>query len=124
MSFIPWLVPVKADSNRANDLKELASNRNALTLIFVEEETEDTWKLTFDSVQAFRTTTEECASEVLKNIPTDGGFYKAEESVWLKELGKGRIPFLENAEHFIICCYDEVVEVIAQAETSKFTKVD
>lgn len=124
MTFVEWSVPVKADSNRSNDLKDLSFSASGLTLVLLEEETENTWQLVFDSVQGFRTTTEECAGNVLENIPVSGGFYRAKESGWLRELGKGDIPFMENTEHFIISCYDAVIEVAAQNEAIKFTKID
>lgn len=123
MAFVEWDVPVRADSNRSNDLKELIFNRDGLTLIFTEERTDSTWKLVFSSVQAFRSTTEECGAEILKNIPANGGFYKAKESSWLRDLGKGVVPFMENAEHLVVCCYDEIIEVVARKEALNFTKV-
>jgi len=124
MSFSSWDVPIKADSHRSADLKEIKFDQSSLVVTLIEEETEDTWQLSFNSLQAFATTTEECSSEILEKLPGHGGFFRSAESAWLNSLGKGDITFLDNAYHFIICCYDEVVEVIADVDSPTFLKLD
>jgi len=121
-SFVIWDVPIKANSHRSTELKEFKFDRNTLVFQLIEEDTEKVWSLSFDSLQAFRTTTEECSAEILKQLPTNGGFFKAPESVLLDSLGKNNIHFLNNACHFVICCYDEVLEVIADVNSAKFCK--
>jgi hypothetical protein len=113
MHIIPWPVPIKAQTTRANDLEELRFDRHGLCLTLVEDETEQGWLVTFTSVQAFRTTTEECAWHILTQLPHPGGFFEVLDSSWVQELGKGEVHFLEKSHHFIVCCYDEIVEVVA-----------
>lgn len=122
MTFSEWDVPIKADSYRSIDLKEFKFDRNVLVFELIEEETEEVWSLSFDSLQAFKTTTEECSAEILEQLPVGGGFFKSTESVWLNSLGKGDVAFLSNACHFIICCYDEVIEIVADSDSPKFLK--
>jgi hypothetical protein len=122
MTFSEWDVPVKADSYRSIDLKKFKFDRNALVLELIEEETEKVWNLSFDSLQAFKTTTEECSAEILEELPVGSGFFKSSESAWLNSLGKGDVAFLNDACHFIICCYDEVIEIIADSDSPQFLK--
>jgi hypothetical protein len=82
-------------------------------LTLVEEGIESRWHLSFGTVQAARFTAEECSASLLGSLPSKGGFLEVKDSPWLKELGQGRISFLEKAQHFIVCCYEEVVEVVA-----------
>ncbi len=122
MSFILWDVPIKADAYRSTDLEKFNFDRNELAFTLTEEDTEESWSLSFDSYQAFRTTTEECSSKVIELLPNEGGFFKADESEWLNSLGKGEVPFLDDACHFIVCCYDEIIEVVANKDSPKFLK--
>ncbi len=122
MSFVFWDVPIKAESFRSTELKEFKFDRHTLIFKLIEEGTEETWSLSFDSLQAFRTTTEECSVKILEQLPANGGFFKSTESTWLSSLGKGDIHFLDNACHFVVCCYDEIVEVVAGANSFKFIK--
>lgn len=113
MRIIQWHVPIKASSARANDLKELRFDRNGLALTLIEEDTEQVWVVTFKPVQAFRVTTEECASIIADSISEAGGFFEVLDSPWMQELGKDEVQFLEKSRHFVVCCYDEILEVIA-----------
>lgn len=122
MSFILWDVPIMADGFRSTDLEQLNFDQNGLILTLTEENTEEVWRLYFGSYQAFRMTTEECSSNIIEMLPSDGGFFKANESEWLSNLGKCEVPFLDNAYHFVVCCYDEVIEIIAHKESPKFSK--
>ena len=113
MHLMPWPVPMKAQTTRANDLQELQFERRGLVLKLTEDETEQTWLVTFTSVQAFRVTSEECAWHILEKLPHPGGFFEVLDSPWVKELGKGEVHFLGQSRHFVVCCYDEIVEVVA-----------
>ena len=73
--------------------------------------------MTFTSVQAFRVTTEECAWHILEKIPHSGGFFEVLDSPWVQELDKGEVHFLGKSRHFVVCCYDEIVEVVAWEAT-------
>jgi hypothetical protein len=111
----PWDTPIRASWRRASELAQLSFGGDGLTLKLVEEETGQAWVMTFRSVQAFRSTTEECAGSVLSLLPENGGFFEIVDSPWLKELGRGRVSFLNEARHYVICCYDEVIEVVSNA---------
>lgn len=110
---IPWPVPMKAQAPRASDLQGLQFERQGLSLRLTKDETEQTWLVTFTSVQAFRVTTEACAWHILEKLPHPGGFFEILDSPWVQELGKGDVHFLDNSRHFVVCCYDEIVEVVA-----------
>lgn len=109
----PWGVPISASWYRATELKELRFDRTGLHLVVVEEESERQWTVHFKSVQAFRSTTEECAITVIEQLPIEGGFFEIENSPWLDELGRGQVAFLDKSRHFVVACYDEIIEVIA-----------
>jgi hypothetical protein len=113
MEIRPWNVPIRADWYRSNDLLNLRFAANDLELWIREEHSAAIWVLSFQSVQAFRSTTEECAAPVIAGLPAQGGFFEVHGSPWLAELGKGTIPFLESSHHFIVCCYEEIVEAVA-----------
>lgn len=108
-----WNTPVNAPWFRAVELLELVFGRDGVRLRLVEEESGRAWTLAFKNVQAVRVTTEECAAELLAAMPAAGGFFQAPDSAWLRELGKGEVSFLSKSRHFIVSCYDEVVEVVA-----------
>ena len=109
---VPWLVPVRANSYRATELRALHVGGGKLTLRLIQEEDETLWELSFGSVQAFRVTSEECASSILEKLPQQGGFFQVQGSTWLIELGQSNARFLEKALHFVVCCYDEIVEIV------------
>lgn len=113
MKIVPWDISIRASYARSNELEDLRYHEGSLVLTLNEEEMGKRWNITFRSVQAFRVTTEECAFEVLSRLPGPGGFFEVHDSKWLQELGKGDIHFLEKSRHFIVSCYDEVVEVVS-----------
>jgi len=122
MSFSLWKVPIVADSYRSTELDRATLDRNGLVLSLIEEDSESRWNLTFDSIQACRMTTEECSSSLIESLPEMGGFFRTDQSMWLSSLGKGDISFLDCSSHFVVCCYDEVIEVIANRESFSFEK--
>ena len=112
MRIIPWTLPIKAVWTRALDLREQRLASRKLILI-LQEESGDLWQITFSPIQAFRVLTEECAASVLSKLPQDGGLFEVIESSWILELGDAE--FLRDSRHYIVCCYDEVIEVVASA---------
>jgi hypothetical protein len=110
MKIIPWKLPLAASWTRSLELKELSFSQGRLVLL-LEEEQGAGWQLAFSPVQAFRSTTEECAASILQKLPEDGGLFEVLESPWIEELG--RAHFLADSHHYVVCCYDEVVEVVA-----------
>lgn len=113
VKIVPWDIPISASYSRANELEDLHYSGSGLRIVLVEEELGRKWELMFRSVQAFRLTSEECALQVLSSFPKPGGFFEVINSSWLQELGKDEIGFLEDSRHFIVSCYDEVIEVIS-----------
>ena len=125
MSFITWKeVPIATEGFRSTDLEGLTFDRSGgLILRLHEDGAENLWSLSFDCVQGFRITTEECSAGITEMLPMGGGFFKSTDSDWLKGLGKGDTHFLDTSCHFVICCYDEVIEVAAGCESPLFKKI-
>jgi len=109
---ISWSVPIVAPSARSLELVDLRVGRGGLELNVREEEGRD-WTLRFHPIQAIRLTTEECAGTVLGTFAEHGGFFQVANSSWIEALGGAKVRFLERSRHFIVSCYDEVVEVVA-----------
>jgi hypothetical protein len=111
MKIIPWKLPIRALWPRALSLKSLAFAEAGLVLVVEEEEPGLPWRIVFKTVQAFRAKTEECAGSLLGQLPEKEGLFEVLDSPWIRELGES--SFLAKAHHYIICCYDEVIEVVA-----------
>lgn len=105
---------MQASWTRASELESLKYSADGLQLVITEETTGRHWVVDFRSVQAFRVTTEELSSSVLDTLPTPGGFFEVEDSTWIRELGLGEVSFIEGARHYIVSCYEEVIEVVAR----------
>jgi hypothetical protein len=110
MHVILWQTDIVAPWKRALDLKDLRF-ANGTLLLDVEEEAGTPWTLQFAPVQSWRVTAEECAGSIVSGLPPDGSLFIVESSEWIRQLGSAT-P-LQNSRHFVICCYDEVVEVLA-----------
>ncbi len=120
---VPWQTGIEARWYRANDLVELRFAGGALVADLVEEDTEQNWRLVFAPHQAHRVTTEECRWPIgIAALPERGGFFEVLDSDWIRALGKGRVHFLEAARHFIVCCYDDIIEGVAPE--CRITKLD
>lgn len=113
MSVKAWELPIKAEWHRATELGSLSFSRDGLTLILIEGDSGRHWRLRFPEVQAFKCITEESAADLLGTLPPQGAFYEVVDSPWLSELGRGKIEYMAQAKHYVICCYDEVLEVVA-----------
>ena len=110
MRAIPWTSEIIAPLKRTLDLKDFRARDGGLR-IEIEEESGRSWSLHFNPVQAWRVTSEECAGSVFAELPAHGSMFLMLESDWLKYLGDSR-PLLQS-KHFVVCCYDEVIEVLA-----------
>jgi hypothetical protein len=110
---VAWDAGIRARWYRANEL--IGLSYPPLTIDLVEEVTEQNWRLVFETTQAYRVTTEECPWPFgITNLPEQGGgFFEVLDSEWIQALGKGEIRFLERSRHFIVCCYDDIVEAVA-----------
>lgn len=105
--------PVSASGLRSLDLESVAYAQGDIVVVVREDDRPRSWKLTFQTTQALRVTTFESAYGVLKDLDGCSAVYEFKESELLSELGLGRLEFMRNARHFVICSYQEVVEVVA-----------
>lgn len=112
MTISPFPSPISASWYRSCELTSLRYEGASVVLGLVDE-TGGAWRLNFTNAQAAKVTTEECAIELIGNLPKGGGVFVTSESDWLDSLGRGQVHFLEKSRHFIVPCYDEVVEVVA-----------
>lgn len=112
MTVKPWKTPIAAAGRRTLELVSVTYETAGIA-VQVSEETERTWRILFRSTQGLRVTTFESAFDVLKDISGDGGLFEIEGSAWLNSLGAGRLEYMKRTRHFIICCYDQVIEVAA-----------
>ena len=111
MKVIRWESGIVAPWKRALELKDLRMSGESLH-VEVEEESGKSWSLDFKPVQAWKVTSEECAGKLLAELTLEGSLFLVHESEWRKELdGTGVV---EKSKHFIVCCYDEVIEVLAR----------
>jgi hypothetical protein len=111
MKVVSWKLPVAAPWTRALDLKELSFAEAKLVLLVQEEESGALWRLTFKTVQAFKAITQECAGKIFSQLPQNGGLFEVLASPWIKDLGEAH--FLAKSHHYVVCCYDDVFEVVA-----------
>jgi hypothetical protein len=116
-----WAVPVKAAGHRDLELRDLRFQGNELVLKVVSEADALEWTFEFLEVQAFRTTAEECMNPLVEKLPFDAACFEIENSPWIDALGRGTVRFLEDSHHFVVCCYDEIVEVVAWSCTVRAT---
>jgi hypothetical protein len=110
MEPIHWKTEISVAGKRALELKRIGPANGGL-VVEVEEESGKSWRLEFESVQAWKVTSEECAESIISVLPLEGAMFVIERSDWLRQLGDAT-P-LQKSQHFLICCYDEVVEVLA-----------
>lgn len=110
MRIVTWNTPIRAPWPRALDLTELTFGAFGLVL-HVEDEGGARWQIAFKSVQAFKTLSEECAGGLLEQLPEKGGLFEVLDSWWIAELGNA--SFLGKSHHYIVCCYDQVIEIVA-----------
>ncbi len=109
-----WNLPISAKWKRATELESLTRDLEGLTLLLLEQGGERRWRLRFNEVQAFKVTTEESFSpRLLEALPDDGSFFEVVASEWMNELGRGVVEYMSRAHHYVICCYDEVIEVVS-----------
>ena len=112
MKIVDLPVPFQADWFRSIILNKWGDYPGGVKLQVTDEE-EQRWEVRFQTVQAFRFTTEECAMTILSSLPHQGAAFEVLDSPWIIALGLGRVRFLDSSRHFVICCYDEIVEFVA-----------
>jgi len=84
-------------------------------LVFEKESDGGRWKATFKTIVGARLSSEECVDDALSSVlPVYGSMYVLKESPWVSELKKCGQPFCTHLQHFVLCFYDEMVEVAAE----------
>ena len=109
MRVIPWETIVEASWTRDLELENPQFPNGVLQFEVATEEKR--WLLRFGSVQAWKVTAEEYAGLFLSMLPEEGALFIVEESPWPRELDA--VEELQKSKHFVVCCYDEVIEVLA-----------
>lgn len=109
--FVQISSPIVGDWSRSCEL--VSMRYDGSIVVEMTDENGRPWRLTFRVTQACRITTEECTGPILARLPKGGGLFAAETSEWLDELGKGSVHFMEKSRHFVLFCYDEIIEVVA-----------
>jgi hypothetical protein len=117
MNVIPWAIPIKAEWHRSIELRQLLFDQDGLSLRVAEEDGK-AWDLRFGEIQAMRFTTEESAAPLLASLPFAGGFFEITDSEWLRELGAGRLAYMSHAHHYVVSCYDQVIEIVASSSAT------
>jgi hypothetical protein len=112
-AMILWNTPIRATWSRSMQLLSLEYKPGSMTMTVNNDGDGKVWSIRFYSIQAIEITTYECASSILRDVEGRGALFEVIESRWIEELGRGKILFLEKSRHFVVCCYDEVVEVVA-----------
>ena len=110
---IKWDVPIVASWARASLLASVTYDDSGVRVLLYEEESEQRYSLHFKNVQGLCVTTEECPSRVAHLMPNDGGFFEIMNSEWIGNLGGEDVPFLNKSHHYVVRCYDEIIEVVA-----------
>ena len=113
MKVIRWNAPFNTEWHRENELDELVLNQTTGLSLLISGEEKGAWRLSFKSVAAFRVTTEECIGGFLLNLPIGGSAFEVLDSDWIHELNIGGVHFLDNVKHYIIFCYDDIIEIVA-----------
>lgn len=113
MSQVQWVTPITASSRRSLELDRIHYQPGGVEVRLVEEDSERRWVVRFSQVQGMRITTFESASRVLAALNGSGGLFELTSSQWLDFLGKAHVEYMQKSRHFVICCYDEVVEIAA-----------
>ena len=110
---VSWDTPINASWTRSLELESLQYATNTVTLTVNNDDDGKKWRVEFSSIQGLKVTPFECAAVITAESQGHGATFEVLESSWINDLGKGRVRFLEASRHFVICCYDEVVEVVA-----------
>src|SRR4051812_40947165 len=110
---LPWDTPIPASWTRSMRLSSLEYKPGTVTMVVENDDDGKTWRLQFHSIQGIRVTTYECASTILREAGGRGALFEVAASQWIDVLGRGSIRFLDQSRHFVIFCYDEVIEVVA-----------
>ena len=110
-----WETPIEATWHNANHLEEANIGKDDITIRISDEKTGRIWSLQFERVKAFKILSDECAEWSTKLLPPDSGFFTITNSPWFSALGLGSSDpdALDSVTHYVICCEEAIVEVLA-----------
>ena len=121
---LPWDTPVKANGYRALELVELAFLSSGLRIVLLEEDEEAQWELAVPQYRAVCVTAEESAHEIYAQLLGYDAFWRAVDSPWLRTLGMGDRFERGTVGHYVVCCYDEVIEFASPMDAPSFRRLD
>jgi hypothetical protein len=114
---VHWDTGIKAKWYRANELIEI-SEEDPVLVHLVEEDTEQHFKIYFEDWRVVKTIPEETSwgGDFMPDIPEDGnqGFFKVTNSNLIKKLEKQHSVSLDGYKHYVICTYDDLIEIVAK----------
>ena len=114
MDIAQWETPISAPWSRSLELESIRYKPGGIIIRVSEEHSQQRWSLSFAPVQGLRVTTNESAFEMRKTLDgKEGGMFVLRGSAWLTFLGAEDLQYMNKSRHFVISCYDEVVEVAA-----------
>lgn len=97
------------------ELISIQWQRSIIDLVIYKESTNNKWRIRFHCVVMYKVISEEVAfADILGKLPHKGGFFEIFESPMFRQYYRYRKDVLNDMHHFVYCCYDEVIEVIAK----------
>ena len=106
------LIDTPAFGDWVRDCELTAFQLKPLSLEFIKDSDSTSWKIVFQDFIAFKVTSEEFTIHLSK-LTEDGAFFVIEDSLWLKELRTIKREILKDCKHYVLCFYDEYIEVIS-----------
>ncbi len=108
-----WETPIRADWHKSNTLVDFTYTPDVLEIVIQEEGTPAKWHIAFKHLAGFKIIVGDNAHWSLEPLPPDGGFFRIVESPWLAALGLTETNDHLSAQHFVVCCKRELIEVAA-----------
>lgn len=110
-----WETPIEASWHNANHFVEANLGKSQITVQISEEKTDRLWTLHFNGVKALKVLSKECSEWSAMLLPADSGFFTITDSPWFTALGLQETDpdSFNNFTHYVICCREEIVEVVA-----------
>ncbi len=116
MKIIELNTPVSGTWHRDSELLSINGKLPDLELVIEKDSDSSIWNIRFTDSTAYKVTSEGFSTTgFLEFLPVKGVFFEVIESPWIAELSNGSgSGELTGSRHFVYCCYDEVVEIIAK----------
>lgn len=111
MSFLLLSTGISAAWKRDLELRRIVFSDGGVQ-IELEEELGNAWSIRFASVLACNVTSEECSGGLISRLPDEGAIFVDSGAAWIRE--NGGCHSRGEVSHYVICCYDEVIEVLSE----------